>query len=122
MAKKKAAKRPAKKTEKKPARKPAKRRAPAKKAAKRASKVRIPTASRRVPRSRKPAKSAGSVEVVRPPMVDMTPEIKKDVIIVKPEVVKAEPKRAPVEKHEEFAKALTQEPEKKGFFSRLFGR
>ncbi len=84
---------------------------------------RIPTAARKVTRSKKSTKSAGTVEVVRPPLVDVTPEMKKDVVVVKPEPVKAsEPAAQPVEKHEDFAKALTQEPEKKGFFSRLFGR
>jgi len=84
---------------------------------------RIPSAARKVPRSRKSSKSAGSIEVVRPPVVDVTPEMKKDIIVVKPEpVTKEGPAKQPVEKHEDFAKALTQEPEKKGFLSRLFGR
>lgn len=124
MAKKKAAKKSAKTTKSastsKPARKAAK---PAKKSAKRSSgSVKLPTASRKVTRSRKPAKSAGTIEVVKPPMVDVTPEIKKDVVIIKPEKKPVVEERAPAVGHEAFAKSLTQAPPKKGFFARIFGR
>jgi hypothetical protein len=119
MAKKKAAKKPARKAAQ-PAKKASRKRAaPAKRSS---ARVKIPTASRRVTRSRKPSKSAGTIEVVKPPMIDVTPEIKKDVVIIKPEKKPVVEERAPAVAHEAFAKSLTQAPPKKGFFARLFGR
>ena len=89
-----AAKKPVKRTVK-PVRAAKSTKKPVKRVSKTASKSakafvgRIPSAARRITRTRKSTKSAGSVEVVRPPLVDVTPEIKKDIVVVKPEPVKA---------------------------------
>lgn len=102
-------------------------RKPAKKAARKPAKVsgKIPRATRAVKRS-KPSKAtmAGSVEVIKQPTVDMTEIVREDIVEVKPEPKPAQPAPAPapVEKHDEFTQALTHEPEKKGFWARLFGK
>lgn len=103
MAKKKAAKKQAKKVSKKAPKKSVKRSAPKKKKA--------------------ASKMAGAIEVVPQATVDMTAEVKQDMVDVKPQAPKTEAAPSqPVEKHEEFTQALTQEPEKKGFWARLFGK
>lgn len=99
----------AKKKAKKPAHK-------AKKPAKKARKLRPIKRSRPKPRT---------PEVVAPPMVDVTERVKQDVVEVKP----AEPSKeqAPAvadlqQKEQEFQQELKAEPEKKGFWAKLFGK
>jgi hypothetical protein len=74
-------------------------------------------------RSRPVVKPAGSVEVVKLPIIDVTQEVKRDIVPA-PILANAPPASStpsPVEKHEDFQKALTQDP-KRGFWARLFGR
>ena len=107
MAKKKSAKKAAKKTVKK---------AP-KKSAKKAAK--------------KQAAPASVVETQPTPVMQAeTTTQKADVVVLppapaetaKPAAAMPETKSEPAEKHEDFAQALTQEPPKKGFWARLFGK
>ena len=70
-------------------------------------------------------KAAGSIEIVPQTTVDVTAAVKQDMIDVKPQTSAAPettPEAQPVEKHEDFTQALTQEPPKKGFWARLFGK
>ena len=98
---------------KKAAKKAMKAKAPAKKAAKRSTRKATPK-----------AKPAGSVEVVKLPVVDVTAQVKEDVIAAKNPQSNPQPAPSvvPVEKHEEFQKALTQEQPQRGFWARLFGK
>jgi hypothetical protein len=102
MAKKKAAKKQAKVT-KKPAKKPAKR------------------------KSVKRSPKAGSVETVKQPLLDVTAEVKESVVSVappsaQPAAATTMPEAESKKMHEEFTQSLQQEPPKRGFWSRLFGK
>lgn len=101
-----------KKVAKKVVKSKAKARAPAKKAAKRPAKK--PAA----------AKPAGSVEVVQLPIIDVTASVNQDTVPVAAPKADPQPQLAqpPVEKHEEFQQALAAEPQKRGFWARLFGK
>ena len=101
-----------KKVAKKVVKSKAKARAPAKKPAKRPAKKPVS------------AKPAGSVEVVKLPIIDVTADVKQTVVPA--EATKADPQpqlaQPPIEKHEEFQQALAAEPPKRGFWARLFGK
>jgi hypothetical protein len=70
------------------------------------------------------AKPAGSVEVVKLPIIDVTAEVKQDVVPAAAPKAEQQPQPStpPVEKHEDFQQALAQEPPKRGFWARLFGK
>jgi len=70
------------------------------------------------------AKSAGTIEIVKLPVVDVTPQVVQDVVPAKAPKAEQQPQLAsePVEKHDDFQKALAQEPEKRGFWARFFGK
>jgi hypothetical protein len=77
-------------------------------------------------RSKSRAKAAGSVETITPDMIDVTKEVKADVVPVSTATQQTGSTTLPpaesAAKHDEFTQGLTQEPQKRGFWARLFGK
>lgn len=106
----------------------------AKKAAKSPVKKAVKAAKKPVKKAKSAVKKAAApvaaaADATQPVMVDVSEQEKKDSLEMppppaetKPADTPAAPASGPVEKHEEFTQALTQEPPKKGFWSRLFGK
>ena len=95
-----------------------------KKAAKKAARKATKKPARKVKRS---SKKQASVITVKPPMIDVTAEVKEDVVpVTKATTVETQTTTLPPKEaaalHEEFTQSLTKEPPKRGFWARLFGR
>jgi hypothetical protein len=80
-----------------------------------------------VRKTKRTAKKQQTMVTVQPPMVDVTADVKENVVPVTKHTSTQTTTStlAPHEaaaKHEEFTQALTEEPPKRGFWARLFGR